>query len=205
MLKIISLCLDAIFPPRSSELLIRELRNVPETLYFQRNYIDILYLASYERPIIQALIKENKYHHNTFAAEKLGELFETWLKTQSEQTLIIVPIPQSKERAREREHNQVATILQHINYQSNQKISTSLLQKTKHTATQTSLNRSERLKNVARSFSCSTKEASRIEAGTTIVIVDDVVTTGSTLKEARASLAPHLPLSCTIILVAIAH
>ena len=74
--------------------------------------------------------------------------------------------------------------------------------KIKDTPAQTSLTKHERLNNLTGAYEC-TSEAAVSIAGKDLVLLDDVITTGATLREAKAALLPHKPKS--IICVALAH
>lgn len=202
MLKIVTLFLDLIFPPRQTELLVRN--TGPETkkhLFQPGIYQSVYYLSSYRNPHMEALIKENKYHCNQHAASILGELLVRWLETMHDQPMVLIPIPQSAERKREREYNQIESILEQVKVLPFVTVNTNLIVKTRHTPTQTSLNRDARLENVAGSFSLSPQANMAALQGTTVVIVDDVVTTGATMKAAAAALPPET----SVVLLALAH
>ncbi|MEM9336379.1 MAG: phosphoribosyltransferase family protein [Patescibacteria group bacterium] len=184
------------FPPPAEVLLLRDVsgeRFIER--YNEQRFTDIVYLSTYRDPIIQAAIKACKFHRSERAAKLLGLLFMQWLNKQSKHYLI-VPIPLSNERKRERGYNQVERILKTTDVTMH----TSLLQKSIHTPPQTSLSKAERTENLHGSFSVTT--SSNIK-GQHILLVDDVVTTGSTFAAARAALAPHSPASITCL--ALAH
>ena len=202
MLKIITLFLDLIFPPRQTELRVRNIDPGSEKDLFEPGtYQGVHYISSYRNPHMEALIKENKYHCNQQAAHILSRLLADWLKTRSDRPIVLIPIPQSKERKREREYNQVENILEQVKELPSVTINTDLIEKTRHTLTQTSLSRDARIENVAHSFSLSPQANTSILQGATIVIVDDVVTTGATMKAAAAAFPPET----TVILLALAH
>ncbi len=206
MLKIINYCLDLLFPPRRTELTVRRVTSQELTTLFRPDNIqNVRFLTTYSNPLIEALIKENKYYENTRAARALAEIITLWIQTQPSRRLVLVPIPQSILRAREREHNQVESILKYIKLPEFVTINTQLIQKSRHTPTQTSLKRKARFLNVRDSFSLLPHAELASLSGATIVIVDDVVTTGATMDAARTSLAPHLPQNTDIILLALAH
>jgi predicted amidophosphoribosyltransferase len=80
---------------------------------------------------------------------------------------------------------------------------TTILIKTKDTPPQTTLQRQARLKNIKDAFVAMTPKIMPEPA--TLIIVDDVVTTGATLMAARAALTPQLPPTTQIICLALAH
>jgi predicted amidophosphoribosyltransferase len=66
------------------------------------------------------------------------------------------------------------------------------------------LQRSQRLKNLQNAFVVNLALVAELQGSSTIVLVDDVVTTGATLFEAKVTLASHFP-NTNIICLAIAH
>lgn len=67
-------------------------------------------------------------------------------------------------------------------------LETKLLSRTRHTRPQTDLNRADRLQNVTNAFSCRTDAAPPA-----LIILDDVCTTGSTLKAAQTACKQSYP------------
>jgi ComF family protein len=160
------------------------------------------YLLSYQHNVVTALITENKFHHNEKAAQLLAGVLEDWLVTLPADS-ILVPIPLSSERKNSRGYNQVEEILRHVSSTWKSQTITNLLVRTRHTEAQTSLGRNERLTNINGAFAINHTYLETVTAST-IVIIDDVVTTGATLKAAEAKLRPLLP-HTRIILLGLAH
>ncbi len=200
-MKIIEQLLNVIFPPRPTQLLIQ--KAVQSNSKLARNggqYESIHFLTRYEDALVAAAIRENKFFHNTNAAKLLGESLRASLSKYTN-NVVIIPIPLSKERFREREHNQVETIAR----QTNTLVRADVLERIKNSAPQTSLNRAARLKNISGAFLCTKPDVVNRLEHSTIILLDDVVTTGATLKAARATLASHLHPTSTLICMAIAH
>jgi ComF family protein len=204
MLTIVHRLLDFIFPPRATELLVRGLST--ETLlplYQARTHESVLYLLPYQTDVVRALIQENKFHKNILAAKLLAGILEHFLSEKILQRTILIPIPLSQIRKKTRGYNQVEYILEHLSHTSSLEINTTLLTRTKDTVPQTSLAREARLRNMKCAFIATIPPGSCEDS--TIVIIDDVVTTGATLVAARAALASHLLPNTKIICLALAH
>ncbi len=92
---------------------------------------------------------------------------------------LIIPVPLHKRRMRERGYNQSAQFAQGLAEKLNASVSETNLIRTKNTATQTHKSRFARFENMKEVFSV---EKSEDLAGKHILLVDDTVTTGSTLE-----------------------
>lgn len=202
MRQLLTVMLDLLFPPSQAALLVRN-TDLAETLteYHPKHFLHTTYLSEYRTPIIQASITQNKFHHDTKAAQHLGGILQSWHATQST-GLLYLPIPLSPQRERVRGYNQVTQILRAAKLQA--AVNTSVLQRVVHTAAQSSLSRADRLTNPRNAFSVNTRELATIQ-NNHIVIIDDVVTTGATLLAAKRALLPHLPTQTKLTLLALAH
>lgn len=102
---------------------------------------------------------------------------------------ILVPIPSSKNRLKERGYNQCELIvkeLERIDDDKNFTLSKNILEKVKDSPSQTSVkNKVERLKNLKGCFATGNLEKIR---DANIILVDDVITTGATMSEAKKTL-----------------
>lgn len=158
-------------------------------------------LAHFREPHISACIHEIKYHDSAKAVELLTVLLEQYFAHHA-RPCTIIPLPLSAKRQRERGYNQVERVLTATDLPPHCKIATNILIRTKHTRPQTTLTKEERLTNMVGAFSASVHSL-EVVRGQHIIILDDVITTGATLKEARAALAPLSPASITLL--ALAH
>ncbi len=99
---------------------------------------------------------------------------------------IVIPIPLSKARYKERGYNQAELLTREIvglDSGENLKLETSILIKPKETDHQARIkNRSERLKNLTGTFAVIHPG---LVVGKNIILIDDITTTGATLSEAK--------------------
>lgn len=203
-MKIIKIIIDSLFPPRVSELLVRGVdERLVGSFYQPQNISGCTCLSAYKNPTVSALITENKFYNNKLAAKLLSILLVNWINSQSSR-LVLVPVPLGKKRQRERGYNQVAEVLEYLNGSDKLQVRYDLCSRTRETPTQLSLKRAERLTNVTGAFKANSNELTKLR-DITLVIVDDVHTTGSTMTAVRAALAPRLDPSCRIICLALAH
>lgn len=140
---------------------------------------NLYYITYYDRDI-KKLLTSFKLRRRRYLGEIIGSLIKEKLLTviEQEEIEVVVPVPVSKARRRERGYNQVEDILEYagIGYER--------LKRVKNTMPMHSLlDEKLRKENVLGSF-----ESGLSVKGRNILIVDDIVTTGSTIKEVIASL-----------------
>lgn len=203
-MRVLSTLLDFLFPPREAEKTVRNLLLNKVILSINAAKVsDTFYLLSYGDERVRALINENKFYQNENAALVLSKHLQRWVDEQNT-AVTFIPIPLSKKRRKERGYNQVTEVVKRLT-SKNVKVFNSVLVRNKHTTPQTDLNKTDRQKNVRGAFLCNKPELLKEISGTLVVLIDDVITTGSTINEARATLAPHLPKNTKLITLALAH
>jgi ComF family protein len=93
---------------------------------------------------------------------------------------LVLPVPLHQKRLREREFNQSALIGKHIARRLGAPLSVRSLVRNRHTIPQVGLSAQERRKNIRNAFTVSDMNHVR---GKRIMLVDDVFTTGATVRE----------------------
>lgn len=199
-MRIIDILLDSLFPPRPNEIILKSVTAIP---YQPNSHGGSICLSSFQEPSCSAAVTENKFHNHPKARKLLASLLEKWLNTQNE-TVVIIPVPLSRKRFKERGYNQVLEVAKEVK-EVEIKILNHVVSRHKNTPPQTSLSKVARQKNVKGAFVVADKETLGELSDCTVVILDDVVTTGATLNAVRAALAPHLPQSTKLITLALAH
>lgn len=180
--------IDFIFPPSEVEL---SLRSLSPTEFLKRAKISSLNssLFSYKDPLVKELVWQIKYKKNRHAIGCAGyALYNELIKRDSSSNFILIPIPISKKRRKERGYNQCELIIAEIlKLDTTGKLSGDyvLLRRAKHIERQTMKNRSDRIENTKNIFEVT---ENKLNKESNIVIIDDVTTTGSTINEARKAL-----------------
>jgi ComF family protein len=118
-------------------------------------------------------------------------LFGRWLVRAGAELLadadLIVPVPLTRLRLLSRRFNQAAILCQEVARLTGIAAEPSALVRTRRTRPQLGLSRQERRKNVAGAFAVADIHKPRI-AGARVVLVDDVVTTGATVRACARAL-----------------
>ena len=137
--------------------------------------------------IIKSLIHDLKYNEMKKVASFLGEMSVNFLQKFQpfEQVDLIVPIPLHRVKKRSRGYNQSQLLSLEIAGRMNWLHKPDLIKRSRFTETQTKLGKTEREKNVREAFVLNSKH--RL-AGSNILIIDDVFTTGSTVNSVSALL-----------------
>ncbi|HEY4494583.1 MAG TPA: hypothetical protein VJC02_00590 [Candidatus Paceibacterota bacterium] len=187
MKNIIISIIDFIFPPSKEVLVIRALSredifakfpSAPPTLY---PFISAIF--AYKNPLVSTFVANIKYKKDKHSIHLAGFALYSTLKSLSISNAILLPIPITKRRKRERGYNQCELMIDEIMKLDKQNIfckNYEILIREKNLESQTKKNRKERLeaKNIFKAI--------KIERllDKNIIIIDDVTTTHNTAKEA---------------------
>ena len=98
---------------------------------------------------------------------------------------MVIPIPLHKTKQRERGFNQAKILAHAICTPLNLNLNTSVLERTRNTSRQADLNITERAENLEGAF---TVQDPLAVSGKNILLIDDILTTGSTIQACRAEL-----------------
>lgn len=199
--RLFSLILDFLFPRLEPIISLENMsaseivRRIPKAR--EIDDIESKALFDYRNELARQAIWEIKYRKNGKLAAVFSELFyEFMLDELADKALfsdfknpILVPIPSSKNRLKERGYNQCELIvkeLARIDGGKNFTLSNNILEKVKDSPSQTSVkNRAKRLENLKGCFKAVNPDKI---IGANIILIDDVITTGATMSEAKKML-----------------
>ena len=151
--------------------------------HFERARACALYHSDRPSPLIDALHRF-KYGRDVTLAPVLGE----FLCEHSPLTLdhdLLVPVPLDIERLRWRGFNQAAALARTLAVRQRRSVHPMALWRCRVTPPQVGLGEDERRRNMAGAFAVRDRAAVR---GRTILLVDDVMTTGATVDECAKTL-----------------
>lgn len=172
-------------------------------------YLDGVFIAGdYEDPILANLIKKFKFYGIKGLSEVLGNFIiaalndyeASWPEFLEEMfpqvkrysainnfinsKTLLIPIPISRRRRAQRGYNQSELLAQVLLRKIPHSAYSESLKKIRHTRAQSSLKADERFNNLTNSFSWQGESL----AGTKILLIDDIATTGAALAEAAKTL-----------------
>ena len=135
---------------------------------------------------IRRAILALKYGGIKAAAPQLGDMMGEYLSENPVPGNLLVPVPMHPRRRRERGYNQAELLARRVADRCNLRYEPGLLQRSRHVDPQAGIRKADqRRTNVAGSVAVGSAED---VAGTRIILVDDVATTGSTMEAAADAL-----------------
>ncbi len=208
-MKIIDRIINFIFPANcisckkgNTIICIDCFNKIPKFIYLDDN---IFSLYNYKNSVVNKLLWRLKYHHNIDPAKMFGKVLAEELQTRfSNENIILIPIPLNLHD--KRMHNHAELIANEIVlFLPNSKILNNILIKNSKQKQAHTKGRDARIKNAENVFSISPNF--KLNTGDyKYIIVDDISTTGATIKNARRLLALHLNVSENeIFAITIAH
>ncbi len=137
--------------------------------------------------LARLLARQLKYGDRLDLASTLG----SWMARAGAELLrdadLIVPVPLHRSRLFTRRYNQAAVLAEAVSRLSGVKADSFLLARRRATKPQVGLSRAERLSNLSGAFQVGEEAKARL-AGLRVLLVDDVLTTGSTVNLAAKAL-----------------
>ncbi len=134
------------------------------------------------RPLMHRL----KYGGMTVIGEEFGRVLGERIRDAGwGESGVIVPLPLHPSRMRERGFDQCACIAGGVAAVTGRPVDARLIRRVRFTASQTTLGHGERRENVRGAFALRPRAA---VGGMTVLLVDDVVTTGATMRSCASAL-----------------
>lgn len=163
------------------DIVSKDTRNDLKKLKKLRKLNNIYYVWDYNKEF-KKLIFAYKYNHKKIMAKLIAELVkeEFYYVLKREKIDVVVSVPVSRKRKNERGYNQVDEILNFL------KVNYVQLERIKNTKKMAGiLNEEDRNKNIKGAF----KISGNIDfKNKNILILDDIITTGATLREIKSSI-----------------
>ena len=145
-------------------------------------YFDAAVAAYRSRGLVREIIHEFKYARQMHLRHLIGRWLLAALDDERLRDVsfdLIVPVPLHPARQRERGFNQASLLAGSLSAEISLP-SRPVLERIRYTTTQTALDRSERMENLHNAFRLRKNADVR---GLRVLLIDDVLTTGSTLSE----------------------
>ena len=139
--------------------------------------------ADFHGPLRQA-IHRLKYRRDISLGESLSRPLTGYLKSLAWEIDVIIPVPLGVARQKERGYNQAALIARPVALGTGRSYRPKALSRVRETKTQVGLSIEERRKNVGGAFKA---ERQRV-VDKNVLLIDDVLTTGSTMEACAAAL-----------------
>ncbi len=157
--------------------------------------ITVFAVSDYKEPIKPLILA--KGWSNIVASKQLGQLIWQLTYFKNIPCDVLVPIPLHWTRFSWRGYNQAEEIAHELSKQSGKPV-VQLLKRIKRTAHQSKLTHDKRAQNVKDIFNIAQKDKNKYE-GKHIVLVDDLMTTGATLRTAAKELYKLKPASISAV------
>lgn len=140
-----------------------------------------VYSASTYSGNIKKLIRNFKYHKKKQSAEVIARiLYNFWQKLEcSKEDYELVPVPLFYLREQDRGYNQVLLIAKEFSKLSGYKVNNDLVKRVKNTMPHYKLSGNQRMENVKDAFTVNLSGYNNKK----LLIMDDICTTGATVKE----------------------
>lgn len=139
--------------------------------------------AVFDSPLQNAL-HTLKYRRNMGIGDALARQMTGFVQSLKWDVDALIPVPLGKKRLKERGYNQVDLVARPLAYELGLRYIPHGLWKSRETRSQVGLNVSQRRENVSKAYQAEGK----VVNGKSVLLMDDVATTGSTIRSAAEAL-----------------
>lgn len=148
----------------------------------KRPHFDNAYIAyPFEEPL-RGLLHQFKYHDGLYLTSFLCHLMMKALPIEAQQAQCLIPVPMHPKKIKTRGFNQAAVLVNKLSKQINLPCNLFACEKIKDTLPQASLNSNERRRNLKHAFQARPMPYKHV------ILIDDLLTTGSTANELARTL-----------------
>ena len=144
----------------------------------------VIVATAYDNNVAGLMVEALKYNFVEPIAPALAKLIQKRIFRDKLETIVIqktlIPIPLHKKRFLERGFNQSQLLAAELSHCFQCRIESNLIKRVRYTSQQAKLTRAERLVNIKEAFAVKSFSLDLQE----VILVDDVITTGSTLSGA---------------------
>lgn len=165
-----------------------------------KNFKEHIYIFKYGGPIREELIKY-KFDEKSYSYKMFANLFlkDEKIKEKIKEYDLIIPVPISKSRLKQRGYNQTELIAKDISRKTKIDYIKNVLYKKQNNVPQSSLNREQRQMNAKGMYEIKNQD---LIYNKSILIFDDIYTTGSTVNECSKVLMKAKPKEIGVITIA---
>lgn len=149
---------------------------------FEKGFTCVEYGAA-ERELIHRF----KYKDQAYLGRKMAEIMYDRILAEELRADLILPVPMFRRKERQRGYNQAAVLAANLAKRMGIPCDTKLLVRTMETEAMSRLSAPDRRENIRGAFSVPPNRRDKL-AGKTVLLVDDVYTTGSTADACAAAL-----------------
>jgi ComF family protein len=139
--------------------------------------------AVFDKPVQNAL-HTLKYRRNIGIGDALAVQMKKFVEFLNWDVDLLVPVPLGEKRLKERGYNQVGLVARPLAYEIGLQYAPKALWKSRETRSQVGLSISQRRENVQNAYQANPKIVNR----KSILLMDDVATTGSTIQSCTQAL-----------------
>lgn len=147
-----------------------------------------VYCAGVYSKNLQKLIRGLKYHNQKDLAYYLAKFMAEYFSKITDKTdFEIIPVPIYPKREKKRKYNHMNLVGEELARLTNNSLNKNLIKRIKDTKPQYKLKRHERMQNLNGAFEVDKSNYT----GKTLLLIDDICTTGSTFEEMIKEFAKH--------------